>query len=182
MKAKYIEICMRIMQIDIKTSIIINNNYDDNDRKYKIIKSYLKLNNIIDFVKFKKGGKPFLKNNSFYFNKTHNKDYVIYALSSNNVGVDIEKISGFNIMLTKRIFTEEEIRKIKKVKNHKFLLCLFWTIKEAYCKYTGKGLIQILSGDITIRFTNKYCGNVNNVNFFSTIYKGNIITTVYENC
>ena len=32
----------------------------------------------------------------------------------------------------------------------KYLLCFFWTIKEAYCKYTGKGLIQILSDDIKI--------------------------------
>jgi len=41
-----------------------------------------------------------LKNNSVYFSKTHNKDYVIYALSSNNIGVGKMDLKGKVVVVT----------------------------------------------------------------------------------
>ena len=67
-----------------------------------------------------------------YFNLSHSNDYYAFAISKEEVGIDIEKVrDDVNINLIKRISnSKDEIKDVIKM----------WTIKESYLKYLGTGI------------------------------------------
>lgn len=90
-------------------------------------------------------GKPVLQNKEAHFSISHSKSFVACAVDSKPVGIDIEELRPIPAQLIKRVCTCEEKEFINsngealspsEVK--KFLQV--WTAKEAYLKYTGKGL------------------------------------------
>jgi 4'-phosphopantetheinyl transferase len=86
-------------------------------------------------------GKPRLNNlSNFHFNLAHSGSWVICAIASKNIGVDIEKIVPIDLEISKNYFSKDEhfdlMKKADKTK-HFFTL---WTLKESYIKQLGRGL------------------------------------------
>ena len=103
--------------------------------KYRIDSSYIKTGT---------KGKPEVQ--GLHFNISHSNDIVICAVSENDIGCDIEKISTANLSIAKRFFTENEFKYIesfsgKDADNEFYRL---WTAKESFIKMTGEGLSRPL--------------------------------------
>jgi len=100
-------------------------------------------------------GKPMLKDNkSIHFNISHSGDWVVVAVSGNEVGIDIEKIRPPHYRIAERYFSKHELQTLNELqdeekKNYFFDL---WTLKESYLKLLGKGLTKSL-GSFTIART-----------------------------
>lgn len=89
-------------------------------------------------------GKPYFENIlSLHFNISHSGRYVICGISNMEIGVDVEEIKLFHEDIVKRFFTKEEYVSFsnleKEVAKRKFYI--YWTLKESYVKYQGKGLM-----------------------------------------
>lgn len=100
----------------------------------------------LEFVTSEKG-KPGLADKRAHFNLSHSVDFIACAVDSSPVGIDIEVPRKADANLIRRVCTEEELDYVfaggdKQVTNEytdrRFLQ--IWTAKEAYLKYTGKGL------------------------------------------
>lgn len=68
------------------------------------------------------GTKPYLKKYNYYYNLSHTQDFLVLAISNQEVGIDIEK--------QKRM-----VKKIKEINNIQE-----WTIAEAAVKFLGSGI------------------------------------------
>lgn len=93
-------------------------------------------------------GKPYLEGEeALYFNISHSGSYLVLALSDQEVGIDIEKPRKGRLKVADRFFHPEEIRHMKSLGETEAedLFFFFWTVKEAYLKYTGQGLARSLS-------------------------------------
>lgn len=111
----------------------------------KILSKYLQLEDPIIFINKSKFGKPYLQDNSIYFNISHSSDYIVWAFSKKSpIGIDVEykkdKLSLEGIM--KRYFHPKEVdyfQSLKKGKQVDFFYFL-WTAKEAFLKSRGESL------------------------------------------
>lgn len=95
-------------------------------------------------------GKPYLKvqNISAHFNISHSGDYIICAISDQNVGIDIELCGKPRLNVARHFFHPQEIALLNKTTDEKLQQKLFfnlWSVKESYLKYTGSGLSTPLS-------------------------------------
>lgn len=90
-----------------------------------------------------KFGKPQFPNSNIQFNLSHSGDWVICAIHTHAIGIDIERIHPFDEGIINHVFTE--------IEKSEFLLCndstskeeLFytiWALKESYIKCIGQGL------------------------------------------
>lgn len=88
--------------------------------------------------------KPFFAGSkNFEFNVSHSDSYVVFALSKNTIGIDIEKIKKINFNIAKRFYTEKEYKSIISLPTYTERLHHFytlWTLKESYVKAIGMGL------------------------------------------
>ncbi len=90
-----------------------------------------------------KNGKPYIENKNIYFNISHSNDYVVCAISNNEIGIDIEKIRTINPNVIKQFATVNEIEYIKKQDSY-FKKCFeIFTLKESYFKCLGTNLNYI---------------------------------------
>lgn len=111
--------------------------------RYLILKHKGIRNEKIAFV-YNEFGKPYLNHSSnFYFNISHSGDWVICAIGSHEIGVDIEQIEPIETEeLARGCFTKMEydelIKKSEEERNRFFFS--IWTLKESYVKWIGKGL------------------------------------------
>ena len=84
--------------------------------------------------------KPYVRNN-LYFNISHSKDYIVFAKSENEIGIDIEYIDKKNLNIINYAFTENEIEYInnsnENIKNINERFTVIWTIKESLFKASG---------------------------------------------
>ena len=88
--------------------------------------------------------KPFInikKNKGLHFNLSHSGEWVLLAVSNDEIGADIELINRqfkYKDILTD-YFSEDEVNFIQRdLSGERFFL--LWTRKEAFTKATGKGL------------------------------------------
>jgi 4'-phosphopantetheinyl transferase len=95
-------------------------------------------------------GKPYLLGNAeFHFNISHTRNAVAIGISSNPIGVDIEKIKCADLKIAERFFCSNELEYILSNKQDRFFYEI-WTKKEAYIKWDGRGLsIPLDSFDVT---------------------------------
>ena len=97
----------------------------------------------IEFL-FGEHGKPRLPDGGAFFNASDSGDYVVVALSSAEVGVDLEVARTLrrNNRLARRVCTDREIAMLERVPEEKrdALLLRLWTCKEAALKAVGIGL------------------------------------------
>ena len=108
-----------------------------------------------------KYGKPFIKklsrkkggqiNREVYFSLSHSGDMLICAVSQYNIGADCQiiNIKDFKVCkkMAERFYSPPEILFLNKLPEEEYVNNFFeiWTKKEAYIKYTGKGLSEGLS-------------------------------------
>ena len=92
-----------------------------------------------------KNGKPRFASLPYHFSITHSRDLCAVALSSENVGLDIEFIDpSRNIeALSKRFFSPEEHSRLFESNNAVENFFTLWVKKEALAKLSGEGLASI---------------------------------------
>lgn len=102
--------------------------------------------------RYGENGKPYLQGNPLYFNLSHSGEYVLCALSGEEIGADIQKHQASpKEALVKRFFSEQEqemFANCKTCPESEEMFYRLWTRKEAYAKLTGQGLAAIVSGDV----------------------------------
>ena len=102
------------------------------DQDRSIISSYMK--NILseEALSKNKNGKPFFENGP-HFNISHSGHYIVMAVSTSEVGVDIEENRNRDMSALTRIFNEAEAKVIKEHQDFYYL----WCAKESLIKCMG---------------------------------------------
>lgn len=91
-------------------------------------------------------GKPFLQDNTLYFNLSHTKNLAVLAVTQlHSVGVDIESMDKKHEILSiaERFFHEKEVKALLSCLTFEDQTNCFyqlWTAKEALLKADGKGI------------------------------------------
>jgi 4'-phosphopantetheinyl transferase len=98
-------------------------------------------------------GKPHIDNlKNVHYNISHSGHYVVCAVATAELGIDVERVRKVNLRIAERFFSESEISDLmarnEKDRMHYFIT--LWTIKESYLKAVGRGLTQHLNS-FTIR-------------------------------
>ncbi|MBQ8292547.1 MAG: hypothetical protein IJX78_01920 [Bacilli bacterium] len=125
------------------SKLIENTNYDDILNKYDevsikrlsekkageiLLLKALSQENIVINEPLKyiyKGSKPYLESYPYYYNISHTEDFIVLAISTNEVGIDVEN-------------------KNRLLKNNKLVNSIKeWTIKEAFVKYLALSVKDI---------------------------------------
>ena len=113
--------------------------------------SLYRLNNkiIIPEICLDNRRKSFIKNvDEFKYNISHAGIWVVIAVSSYEIGVDIEEISNCREILSNLefLFSEKETEYLR-LRSDKSMMegfVQFWTVKESYLKHKGVGLFKEL--------------------------------------
>ncbi|KRF09962.1 hypothetical protein ASG93_18665 [Paenibacillus sp. Soil787] len=110
-------------------------------------------------------GKPHLDGtDSVYFNVSHSGDWVVCAIDSDAVGIDVEKIHSMDMQIALQFFSAAEYEQLMTLPSSHRLAYFFdiWTLKESLIKADGRGLslaldsfsihkqgsdIQLIAGD-----------------------------------
>lgn len=134
----------------------------------------------LDFA-INENGKPYIKNENYYFSISHSFDYIITTVSKKNIGIDIEKIRETQINTINYFATESEKKYILSSNtNIEERIFKIYTLKEAYFKMKGANLNEIFSVEFKIENDNVYCSDDNvRVGFINDI-KGYIISYCEE--
>ena len=108
---------------------------------YLLIKKYLIENNDdgainIDYTPLEK---PFFKNKKLQFNISHGNKMIAVAFSEATIGLDVEKITNFQNLLTS-MYSKEEIKKYQDKLRIDEFNTKTWTAKESYTKLLGEGI------------------------------------------
>lgn len=88
-------------------------------------------------------GKPYADGiEGIHFNISHAGDWVVCALDSSSVGIDVEKILPVDIEEFRDHFSDEEYDQLLSAEGElrQGLFYSLWTMKEAYIKQQGKGM------------------------------------------
>ncbi|UOK49130.1 4'-phosphopantetheinyl transferase superfamily protein (plasmid) [Bacillus tropicus] len=117
------------------------------------------------FLSYNKYGKPYFRDvPNFHFNISHSGKWLVCATDNNPIGIDIELIKPIDLRIAERFFTTEEYQHLKKQHEYNQLSCFydFWTLKEAFVKAIGKGLIVPLNSfSFSIKKTKEFVLNCN---------------------
>ena len=101
-------------------------------------------------IAYNSQGKPYFSSNcEIFFNISHSSNYVACVIGTRPVGIDIEKTREGRQNLAKRFFDISEAEWIKECDSDERFFRI-WTLKEAYGKATGQGVLDIL-GKIVYR-------------------------------
>ena len=99
-----------------------------------------------------KYGKPFVSGlENMHFSTSHSGNMIICAVARHNIGADCQIININDIAKCKKIagrfYSPHENLFLDGLPAHKYISNFFeiWTKKEAYIKYTGRGLSEGLS-------------------------------------
>lgn len=105
--------------------------------------------------RYGKNGKPYWVELPYYFSLSHSGDLVALAVSEQEIGLDVQKVTGTDWRkLAGRFFAQEEQRELEKLceiseelgRKEFFRL---WCQKESYGKMTGEGLLPYLQKKVT---------------------------------
>ena len=107
-------------------------------------------------ISYNKYGKPDFIDKKYHFNLSHSCDGVVMAFSDTEVGIDLQKITSYSEekidKLASRIYNDNDYNYFDTDDNITFTQ--IWTIKEAYLKYIGVGLVKNLH-DVEIDYVKK---------------------------
>jgi 4'-phosphopantetheinyl transferase len=93
-------------------------------------------------------GKPYLDGQGgMHFNLSHAGDWIVCAVDSSPIGIDVEQIQSIDMAIAAHYFSAAEQEALKTIPAEKRLSCFFdlWTLKESYIKAIGKGLSETLN-------------------------------------
>ena len=82
------------------------------------------------------------------FSLSHAKTMAVAAICDRPVGVDVETIRPRSPRLYARVLSQEEQAALHMEEDQTLTFLRFWTLKEAYLKWTGTGL-QKMPNDLT---------------------------------
>lgn len=89
-------------------------------------------------------GKPYVAGSAVpvFFNLSHSGDYIVCALSEQEVGVDIERTGKMKMEVARRFFHPGEVEVLEALPDEKRndMFFRYWSVKESFLKYTGSGL------------------------------------------
>ncbi|MGF7047403.1 4'-phosphopantetheinyl transferase [Paenibacillus sp. DS2015] len=88
-------------------------------------------------------GKPFVEEMpEFHYNISHSGTWVVCAIDSQPIGIDIEEIKPTNTDLSRLVFSDEEKATVEAITGDEQLHYFYdiWTLKESYVKTIGLGL------------------------------------------
>lgn len=89
-------------------------------------------------------GKPYIKDNTIYFNISHSHNYVVCVISKYQIGIDIEHVRPISLNTIKRWTNQDEYNYIMQDENDLYKrLFTIWTIKEAYIKCLGLNVAYV---------------------------------------
>lgn len=92
-------------------------------------------------IKRMEGGKPYIEDGPC-FSVSHSGNLFACAVFGSAIGIDIQYRRDVDTSgISRRYFADEEIKKVETDENWFFKI---WARKEAYAKYTGEGLPQIM--------------------------------------
>ena len=111
-----------------------------------------------------------------HFNISHSGEWVVCAVDSSPVGIDVESIKPMDIELARRFFTSREYRYIldQPPENRLSTFLETWSFKECYLKAQGTGLHRSLNsfcvlrsgGEVTVEDTQAAVLNLKLRSFF----------------
>lgn len=91
-------------------------------------------------------GKPNLKGETgLYFNISHSGDWVACVIHTESIGIDVEIIQDIDLSISEMYFSPEENNEIVRAEDSFERFFDYWTLKESFIKYIGKGLSQPLN-------------------------------------
>lgn len=94
-----------------------------------------------------KYGKPFLADGRFSFSTTHSGNYFLLAASADNIGIDLQLYNTPRdyMKIASRWFNERDNALLKAMPdyNREEMFYEIWARKEAYAKFTGRGLSSL---------------------------------------
>ena len=102
------------------------------DQIRSLLSSYLKNQLSREELLKNENGKPYFTNGP-YFNISHSGRYVLMAVSTSEIGVDIEEVKYKDMSSLVRIFNEAEAKMIKEHSDFYYL----WCAKESLIKCMG---------------------------------------------
>jgi len=156
----------------IKTFIF--ENISDKEKRHAQVQSALREYTGIDSaeVLYTSRGKPYIKGlpEEMYISVTTADEVMVVVFSNHPVGIDGERIARFEndtrtkkpdyISLAERFFSSDEAEYVRDGSVEAEHFCQVWVRKEAYVKYTGKGLSDFSNFSVTdgIKFYNKING------------------------
>ena len=94
-----------------------------------------------------KEGKPCLVGHpEIFFNASHSGQYAAVCFADTPIGVDLQEHCKFKPNIAKRFFAESEYNAMMALPEEKQEERFFrlWALKEAYIKFTGRGMQQEL--------------------------------------
>lgn len=94
-------------------------------------------------IKIGEQGKPYFDYPSVHFSLSHSEDFVVCALSEEEIGTDVEKVKPIDLDIAKRFFSKDEYMHIMSFDNENDRTNEFfriWTVKESFVKAIGLGL------------------------------------------
>ena len=102
-------------------------------------------------------GKPLLTDYpNIHFNLSHCNEAVICVIDNRPIGVDIESIRSFDDDLLEYTMNLQEQQIIKQSTDPKIEFTRYWTMKEAFLKWSGIGIsnnLQNCLADCRCKFT-----------------------------
>jgi 4'-phosphopantetheinyl transferase len=107
---------------------------------------YSNFNNTDIYFSSTEFGKPAIAGCApFRFNISHSGNWIVCIVDTRDVGIDIEKIEEVELSVAEDYFSREEYHDIINSKDPKTRFIEYWTLKESYIKYVGKGLSMPLN-------------------------------------
>ncbi len=127
-------------------------------------------------------GKPYLPNGECYFSISHTDGWTYCAISDHEVGLDIEHVRPVSMNAVKRILSDSELTEFYEDKYSHIAFMKFWTLKEAYVKYTGKGLCGVSPYrlEFTLKGTNPKMIYEKNLCFWNRLHHDIVVSLCTE--
>ena len=151
------------------TTLVLENNKNREER-HAILLNALRnhLQNPDIEIEYSAKGKPSLVGSNKHISVTTTGDVMVCAVSDMNIGIDGENLSRFStpdgrdyVAIAERFLTEEEADYVRDGENDGSRFVKIWVRKEAFCKFTGKGLVDF--ANFSVNDGERFYGKINGV-------------------
>lgn len=151
------------------TTLVLENNKDREQRHAILLNAVrTQLQNPDIEIKYTGKGKPVLEGSNKHISVTTTGDVMVCAIADTNIGIDGENLARFSesngrdyTAIAERFFTEEEADYVRDGDNDGTRFVKIWIRKEAFCKFTGKGLVDF--ANFSVNDGERFYGKINGV-------------------
>ena len=132
------------------TTLVLKNSKNRDERHATLLEAVRKqLDNPNVAIKYSNKGKPLLVGSNKHISVTTTGDVMVCAIADTNIGIDGENLARFTeqeqhdyVAIAERFFTEEEADYVRDGENDGTRFIKVSIRKEAFCKFTGNGLVD----------------------------------------